>query len=69
MQHFNAIGLMSGSSLDGVDLCYVEFKNLEGRWKYSNILGETIAYSESWKHRLLHASKDNAEVFCKIHPN
>ncbi len=65
MQHFNAIGLMSGSSLDGVDLCYVEFRFDEGRWKYFNILGETIAYSESWKHRLLHASKDNAEVFCK----
>ena len=48
------IGLMSGTSLDGIDLVYVKFdKN-----KYQNfeiLYSETIAYSEKWKSTLQEA--------------
>ncbi len=43
------IGLMSGTSLDGVDLCAVEL-SLErgGRWSYRYLAGETVAYAPAW---------------------
>ena len=58
------IGLMSGTSLDGIDLVYVKFdKN-----KYQNfeiLYSETIAYSEKWKSTLQEAigfSADDLKV-------
>ena len=36
MKDYNVIGLMSGTSLDGVDIVYVNFK-LEKYWRYEKI--------------------------------
>ena len=47
MKKHNAIGLMSGSSMDGVDLAYCEFI-YDTRWHYKVIVAETISYSEEW---------------------
>ena len=46
-----AIGLMSGTSLDGIDLVYVKFDER----KYSDfeiLASETISYSDNWKNKL-----------------
>ena len=49
-----AIGLMSGTSLDGIDLVYVYFKNDD--YKNFKILhAETISYSKEWKQLLQNA--------------
>ena len=49
-----AIGLMSGTSLDGIDLMYVRFKNDD--YKNFKILhAETISYSKEWKQLLQNA--------------
>lgn len=46
-----AIGLMSGTSLDGVDLVYVKF--LKNEYQYFDIIhATTIAYSKEWKQLL-----------------
>ena len=48
---FYAIGLMSGTSLDGLDIVYVKFQKSD----YANfeiLLAETISYSNIWKERL-----------------
>ena len=48
---FYAIGLMSGTSLDGLDIVYVKFQKSD----YANfeiLLAETISYSDIWKERL-----------------
>jgi anhydro-N-acetylmuramic acid kinase len=37
-----AIGLMSGSSLDGLDIAYAEFWQENGKWEYNLLAGETI---------------------------
>jgi len=36
MKDYNVIGIMSGTSLDGVDIVYVNFK-LDKYWKYEII--------------------------------
>ena len=49
-----AIGLMSGTSLDGVDLVYVQFDS-EMYQQFSIISAKTYAYSDVWKDQLQQA--------------
>ena len=32
--NYNVIGVMSGTSLDGVDLAHIHFKIEEGKWEF-----------------------------------
>ncbi|GAA4845749.1 anhydro-N-acetylmuramic acid kinase [Algivirga pacifica] len=49
---YRVIGLMSGTSLDGVDLAYCEFTYKNEKWSYEMPITETIAYSKEWITRL-----------------
>jgi len=51
---WHIIGLMSGTSLDGVDLAYIEFRNLE-KIHYKIIQATSIPYSTEWKSKLTNA--------------
>lgn len=46
---------MSGSSLDGLDLAYVEFSYSDSRWTFKLLAGKTKKYSMSHKQQLAHA--------------
>ena len=48
---FNVIGIMSGTSLDGIDLVYANF-NLNTHWSFEIINAETIGYSDKWHNTL-----------------
>ena len=48
------LGVMSGTSLDGVDLAMLHFEKKEV-WKYSILATTTLAYPEEWIERLRHA--------------
>jgi anhydro-N-acetylmuramic acid kinase len=50
-QNYNVIGVMSGTSLDGVDLAHIRF-NKNSDWNYEILEAETISYSEDWLHKL-----------------
>lgn len=50
-----AIGLMSGSSLDGIDLALVLFTSDNGHYTYNIIDAETLPYPELWQRRLADA--------------
>ncbi len=51
---YNVIALMSGTSLDGVDICYLSL--VRGRkWSFQIRLAKTISYSKKWKRLLLNA--------------
>ena len=50
-----AIGLMSGSSLDGIDLALVRFASDGSRYDYTILAAETLPYPESWRQRLANA--------------
>ena len=51
---FYAIGLMSGTSLDGVDLVYVKF-HFDEDYSFEIQCSETYAYSSNWKQKLQEA--------------
>ncbi|WP_452220595.1 anhydro-N-acetylmuramic acid kinase [Lacinutrix salivirga] len=45
---YKIIGVMSGTSLDGIDLALVTF-NFNNQWTFKISKAETISYSEAWK--------------------
>jgi anhydro-N-acetylmuramic acid kinase len=51
-ESYNVIGVMSGTSLDGVDLAHIVFTDKDYKWSFT--IGEvrTIAYSDEWVNRL-----------------
>ncbi|WP_299782738.1 anhydro-N-acetylmuramic acid kinase [uncultured Formosa sp.] len=44
---FKVIGVMSGTSLDGIDLIYAHFKHTTN-WSFSIVKAETVPYSTEW---------------------
>lgn len=49
---YHIIGVMSGTSLDGIDLAHVEFICENKHWKFNILEVETVQYSQMWKERL-----------------
>jgi anhydro-N-acetylmuramic acid kinase len=49
---YKVIGLMSGTSLDGLDIAFCHFRLESGAWIYSVLQAETIPYDRGWKKRL-----------------
>lgn len=58
---FNAIGLMSGTSLDGLDICFVRFQSVGESWKFRILQAETVSYSPDWETKLCTATQLGAE--------
>jgi len=48
---YNIIGVMSGTSLDGIDIAHVTFR-LEKKWSFNLNKYETVSYPSSWKKKL-----------------
>ena len=48
----NAIGLMSGTSLDGLDITAVQFKKEGEKWTFKLISAITVPYSKDWYQKL-----------------
>lgn len=53
-RNFYVIGMMSGTSLDGIDFVYVKFDKNQGS-NFTILEAETVAYSKKWKAILQHA--------------
>ncbi|TXI68081.1 MAG: anhydro-N-acetylmuramic acid kinase [Flavobacterium sp.] len=63
-ENYNVIGVMSGTSLDGVDLACIKFNN-SGRWTFEIFQSETVSYSDEWVEKLknaIHFSTSELEV-------
>ena len=58
---YTLLGVMSGTSLDGVDLAYVRFEKEES-WSYELLDCETIEYEDDWVMRLRDAVDLSAEA-------
>jgi anhydro-N-acetylmuramic acid kinase len=51
-ESYKVIGVMSGTSLDGVDLAHIHFAVIDGKWQYKIHESETVSYNEDWLNKL-----------------
>lgn len=66
-EEYHVLGMMSGTSLDGLDIAYCRFWKEDGNWKYAIEEAETVPYSESKKQELQQAIElDSIDLF-KLH--
>src|SRR5260370_41487751 len=49
---YRAIGVMSGSSLDGLDIAFAEFQENAGKWTYEIRQADCYSYSSEWSKKL-----------------
>jgi anhydro-N-acetylmuramic acid kinase len=49
---YNITGVMSGTSLDGIDLAHLNFEITNGKWSFQILECETIGYSQKWIDQL-----------------
>ena len=63
----SVIGLMSGTSLDGLDLCCVTFKYDDGKWEYQIVKAEDEPYPDDIKNKLANAQNMSAEEYALFH--
>jgi anhydro-N-acetylmuramic acid kinase len=61
------IGIMSGTSLDGLDMALCEFQEENNQVHFKLVASETIKYDAFWKERLQNACHTTAENYFKLH--
>jgi anhydro-N-acetylmuramic acid kinase len=66
MKVYTAVGVMSGTSLDGLDLCLSTFGNSTTGWNYKIHKAETIPYTSIWKERLAEAQSLPARDYVQL---
>jgi anhydro-N-acetylmuramic acid kinase len=64
---YRAIGLMSGSSLDGLDIVFAEFHENAGNWNFEIKAADCYEYSAEWKERLQNAISLSALEYQLLH--
>ena len=64
--NYNVIGVMSGTSLDGVDLSHIKFRLENDKWTFEILESETIGYSQSWINHLKSAVDYSATQLEKL---
>lgn len=64
---YRVIGLMSGSSLDGLDIAFVQLDEVRGQWTHQVLAAECVPYDAQWADKLKHASQLSVPEFLKLH--
>lgn len=57
---------MSGTSLDGLDICYAQFIRNEDAWDFHILSSETIPYSADWEQSLRNATHLSSEELLQL---
>lgn len=65
---YKVVGVMSGTSLDGIDLAYITF-DFETTWKFKIECCNTIAYSEEWLYILKNLVSNSLKELKQIDVN
>lgn len=67
MKYTSGIGVMSGTSLDGLDLAWCQFEESPaGIWNYRVIKADTFPYTDSFRSQLANATEFSALDYCKL---
>ena len=67
MKTYKIIGLMSGTSLDGVDLAFCHFTKKSEKWSFKIIKAETFEYPKYWIKKLRQLPDSNPDEINKSH--
>jgi anhydro-N-acetylmuramic acid kinase len=67
MESYKVIGLMSGSSMDGLDIAYCEIKVDGDKYEYQILKSECAPFPVKWKLRLEKLVLQNAITYIKTH--
>ena len=62
----DVLGLMSGTSLDGLDLCCVHFE-FDGTWHYRIVKAESVDYPQPLREALASAQSMSAQAYARLH--
>ena len=68
MEYF-ATGVMSGTSLDGLDISWCRFRFINDTWTYKILAAETIPYPDTWRLRLEGAGNLPGRQLIELHIN
>lgn len=64
---YKVIGLMSGSSLDGLDIVYAELHEYAGKWNYEILAADCYPYTPEWQEKLKSAIHLSALDYQLLH--
>ncbi|MEP6465069.1 MAG: anhydro-N-acetylmuramic acid kinase [Parafilimonas sp.] len=64
---YSVIGLMSGSSLDGLDIVFTELEENRNEWNYNIKAAACSTYNHEWKIKLANAKNLNAHDYFLLH--
>ena len=64
---YKVIGIMSGSSLDGIDIVYTELQEHAGRWQYEIQHAECVPYDKKWIEKLQQSINFSAKEYLLLH--
>ncbi|MDR3716485.1 MAG: anhydro-N-acetylmuramic acid kinase [Puia sp.] len=64
---YKVIGLMSGSSLDGLDIAYIHLHENAGKWSFTFIHTACYEYPDSWRQKLAGATSLSALDYQLLH--
>ena len=67
MESYRVIGLMSGSSLDGLDLAYCEFRYKSKHWEYTILQADVAPFTDDWMQDIKGLTVANAKNFWQAH--
>ena len=67
MDYYRVIGLMSGSSLDGLDIAYCEFRVENGKWSFKILKTAIVEYPNEWTQEIKRLPVANAKTLWETH--